>query len=285
MSQLMSTSMHTFTFFAPKGGAGRTTAVMAAASGLVAIGKRVTVIDMSVEPDVDGRVYRHMSHLGVWRQALAAGGTSERDLNVVTAHTLEAFVVARKQAAQDHRDVVLVDTSARWSDTVRGALAKPHCTAVIIPFTGAIEAAISCHRYLTWEGMHPDVHGLATGLNGTPDDDRLALAAMAPIPLLQASLPRTHFISRQMNGGHLPDMLAEERRVAKAAGKPRQTAASARAWAAARSLAQELLALGEAVHNPDRTGRAFASAHDVRVATTDPMKRLFTLSEDLGIRI
>jgi MinD-like ATPase involved in chromosome partitioning or flagellar assembly len=282
----MPISMLTFTFFAPKGGAGRTTAVMAAASGLVAMGKRVTVIDMSVEPDVDGRVYRHMSHLGVWRKALTAGGTSEHDLNVVTAHTLEAFLAAQAQAARDHRDVVLVDTSARWSDAVRDAIAKPQCTAVIIPFTGAIEAAISCHRYLSREGMHPDVRGLATGLNGTRDDDRLALAAMAPIPLLQAALPRTHFISRQMEGGHLPDMLAEARRAAKAAGKPRQTTASARAWAAARSLAQELLVLGEAVHALDRTERPFsAAADDIRIAATDPMKRLCALSEDLGIRI
>jgi cellulose biosynthesis protein BcsQ len=65
MSRLMSTPMFTFTFFAPKGGAGRTTAVMAAASGLVALGKCVTVIDMSVQPDADGRVYRHTSHFGV----------------------------------------------------------------------------------------------------------------------------------------------------------------------------------------------------------------------------
>jgi cellulose biosynthesis protein BcsQ len=69
--------MHTITFFATKGGSGRTVSTMALASGFLALGNRVMVMDCTDQAGTDAKG-KPPSTLQNWQRQMAACRTVQR---------------------------------------------------------------------------------------------------------------------------------------------------------------------------------------------------------------
>lgn len=129
--------MHTITFFANKGGSGRTVATMALASGFLAQGKRVAVMDCT---DLAGCNPNgpFPSTLQNWMQRMAACKFRPPRLELIECRTPEE--VEDSGAAADERgiDILLIDTAARIREPQIAALGV--ADLVIAPAISPFEA-------------------------------------------------------------------------------------------------------------------------------------------------
>lgn len=190
--------MHIITFFAPKGGTGRTTALMAMASGLIAANQSVAVLDISEQgqpgsafhPSVISRFEDRMVETGVaaGRFATAPAWDSETCFNALSRFRREGF------------DTVLVDTSAQTNPLSVELL--ENSDLVIMPFTGPLEAALLSK----WLAANPQpvnrTFGLETGIEDD-EDARFARKMFAGAPVLNAALPMLDALGHQFQKGHL----------------------------------------------------------------------------------
>lgn len=202
--------MQTITFFATKGGTGRTVSTMALGSGFLAMGKRVLVLDCTDEAKADPR-RDAPSTLQRWQKAMSASGVLEDRLQLLSCVTREEVDDMVASAETDGFDVALIDTRVLPKEPQGAALG---CSDLILaPAIGAFEAknvVEGISEYL----VEPDnVLGLIPGCRAGAADITATRAAFAGIPILKTELPWSEAIGDQIvNGdiGHFTESLACE---------------------------------------------------------------------------
>jgi cellulose biosynthesis protein BcsQ len=195
-------------FLATKGGAGRTTALVAVASGLVALARRVLVLDATPQ--------RHwptgLSTLQRWEAGLRVDGVDAHDLGVAAVRGSAALLDRLARAARDGWDAVLVDTSADLDDEAAAALLR--ADLVVCSFTNDhVAALVGAGVSERAAGLVTDgtpVRGLATGLRGRAHDHEAARAAFrdaADGDVLVSELPGSELLGFVATEGHLPALV------------------------------------------------------------------------------
>jgi hypothetical protein len=200
--------MHTVTFFANKGGSGRTIATMALASGFLAQGKRVAVMDCT---DLAGCNPNgpHPSTLQNWMKQMAACKFRPPQLELIECQTPEE--VEDFAAAADARgvDVLLIDTAAR--------IHEPQITAmgvadlIIAPAISPFEARCILDGIDEYLGPTEDVMCLVNGCRNGAAEAAETRRTFGHHTVFLSELPWAEALSDQiLNGdiGHFTVSLA-----------------------------------------------------------------------------
>jgi hypothetical protein len=190
--------MNVITVFNPKGGTGKTTAVMGIASGLIEAGDRVAVLDIS-EPDRSRLTGSRF--LPAWEDAMVATGIGADRLVTAPAKTGKNMGEVLYGFAKRGFDHILIDTGT-YPDQ-RTARALDHSKLVIAPFRFAPEAAWVSNWVAENGYRAAPVVGLSTGMSHHCEEARLARSTFIAGPVFRANLPHCHLLDTQMECGHL----------------------------------------------------------------------------------
>jgi hypothetical protein len=192
--------MHIITFFATKGGTGRTVSTMALASGFLAMGKRVLVLDCTDEAKADPR-RDAPSTLQRWRKAMLASGVLEDRLQLLSCITSEEVEDMLASAETDGFDIALIDTRILPKEPQGAALGR--ADLILSPAIGAFEAKNvieGINEYL----VEPDnVLGLIPGCRAGAADIPATRAAFGSTPMLKTELPWSEAIGDQVVNGDI----------------------------------------------------------------------------------
>jgi len=124
--------MQSIYVFSGKGGTGRTTLVMALASGFIALKKRVFVINATND-----------ATLPTWLKTVRACGTGADKISLETTKDYIDYENALARAYSENFDVFLVDTPAI---SIGSNYQPPYnCDLLLAPFSNSFEAAIVAH--------------------------------------------------------------------------------------------------------------------------------------------
>ena len=129
--------MHTITLFAPKGGTGRTTATMALASGFLAMGKRVLVMDATDQAMPKPRC-AYPTTLRKWHSATSVCGIDSNRLGLAEVHTPAQVADGLALAASRGANIALIDTQTMPQAPQIEALTRSDL--ILTPATGPFEA-------------------------------------------------------------------------------------------------------------------------------------------------
>ena len=233
--------MRTITFFSPVAGAGRTTALLALASGFLDQGRSVLAIDAATG--------NHSGHsLAVLTQGLE---TDDQEFPDVGFDAPSSVVALTDQLSRQKRmsifDIALIDVGADLGAIQMAAVEQSDL--LIAPFTDRQGAAQSSRALdeLQFDGCITTL-GLVTGLDGQPDERDVSRNCFSAAPLLKSELPRASLFEMQRDGGHLPAILsklrAQTRQTEKSSARyklsyNRRTSA-ANAWRAVQALTWEV---------------------------------------------
>lgn len=191
--------MTIITFFSPKGGAGRTTAVMAMASTILEEKKlKPAVIDMTEEAGPLG--HGKPSSLTMWERKMVKCGYGFDDFRVEEVHDFESMIRADCECEFSDFAYQLVDTPKRPNELVLKKVERSDL--IIVPFKNASEAALISKWLAKHSNKKQLIHGLATAID-TEDDYVLARKAFAGFPVLQTYLPNVPIFKRQPECGYL----------------------------------------------------------------------------------
>ncbi len=183
---------HVITFLAPKGGAGRTTAVMALASAIVDTGSyRPLVIDASRE--ITG--CRSESTLSIWHRVMQRCGVKKDQIGYRQAATREELArIIQAQADKPllMRSPILIDTSAGLDDL--DLAAADHADVILSPFMDALTAQRISVALDTLDFRAP-IYGLRCGHAFDESENRAVSAAFTVGRLLQHGLPESEILS------------------------------------------------------------------------------------------
>lgn len=192
---------HVVTFLAPKGGAGRTTAVMALASAIVDTGSyRPLVIGASRE--ITG--CRRESTLSIWHRVMQRCGVKKDQLGfrqAATREELARIIQAEADKGLLMRSPILIDTSARLDDLDLAAAA--HADVILSPFMDALTAQ-RISVALDPLDIRAPIYGIRCGHAFDESEDRAVTAAFSIGRLLQHGLPESEILSEISIGGHVP---------------------------------------------------------------------------------
>lgn len=228
--------MHTITFFATKGGTGRTVSTMALASGFLAMGKRVLVLDCTDDVKADPR-RDAPSTLQRWSKAMSASGMREDRLQLLSCTTREEVEDMLASAETDGFDVALIDTRVLPKEPQGAALGRSDL--ILAPAIGAFEAknvAEGINEYL----VEPNnVLGMIPGCRSGAEDIPATRAAFSDIPMLKTELPWSEAIGDQVVHGDISYFTASLACEQFATGYGRFREAQA-AWSAVISLTVEV---------------------------------------------
>lgn len=254
--------MHIITFFAPKGGSGRTTALMTAAAALIEAGHRVGVLDMTEQARTASRIGK--SFITQWEDSMVKSGISAEELTTIPAWDEETRQRAMMHFAHSGCTRVLVDTPKIPNDLVVEMLHRSDVT--VMPFTSYMEATFISEWSFTTKIPNKKVFGLPTGLTGSAEEQDIHRKAFLGAPLLNAELEHNDIYPNQLTTGSIFKMTRQQQAsVDTTALHHAQTTAFALAeelnqllrWPTPRSYAtQQLLA----------TGSQFAHFHALRNA-------------------
>lgn len=189
--------MHTIIFFAPKGGTGRTTAVMATASAFIEAGHQVGVIDMTEEARRSPKLGQ--SYIRQWQASMLASGVEQDQLVTASAWDFDSFHSAKEQFHAAGCTRILIDTPKAPNRLVHYALLDSDL--VVMPFTGYFEATWISHWVTSNLCPIRNMIGLATGLTGTDSHQAVFKSALHGLPILKNSLPRSDVFERQLIDG------------------------------------------------------------------------------------
>jgi hypothetical protein len=192
--------MHAITFFATKRGTGRTITTMTLASGFLALGKRVSVMDCTdlARSNPKGR---HPSPLQSWMQKTAANKFQLLQLELIECWTREQVEDSLAVAEAHGVDVVLVDTNAR--------LAKPLLTAlrltylIIATANGPFVAKYTMKDISYYLGTPEHLMGLVAGCRAGAPEAYETHAAFDLYPVFQSKLPWAEALSDQILNGDI----------------------------------------------------------------------------------
>lgn len=196
--------MHTIIFFAPKGGAGRTTSVMATASAFIASGHRVGVLDMTEEARMAPKIGQ--SVIKQWQACMLASGVSSDQLVTASAWDSDSFYNAKEQFRAAGCTRILIDTPKVPNRLINYAMLDSDL--VVMPFTGYFEATWISHWVTTNLCPVRNMIGLATGLTGSDEHQAVFKSALHGLPILKNSLPRRDVFERQLIDGSFYQMEA-----------------------------------------------------------------------------
>ncbi|MEO1110596.1 MAG: AAA family ATPase [Pseudomonadota bacterium] len=200
--------MHTITIPAAKGGSGRTTAVMALASGFLALGKRVMVMDCTSQT-CRGPKCQEPSTLQAWMAAMEACRFRSPQLELAECPTDERVEDALAAATTRGFDVVLIDTQAYPENALSMALAK--ADLIVVPATGPIEARFSSQNISEQFDCPEHIFGLITGRRYGAAEAAEIHAAIGALPVFHSELPASEALAEQILRGdvaHFTSMLA-----------------------------------------------------------------------------
>lgn len=228
--------MHTITFFATKGGTGRSVSTMALASGFLALGKRVLVLDCTDEAKADPR-RDTPSTLQRWHTAMSASGVQEDRLQLLGCTTREEVEDMLASAETDGFDIALIDTRILPQEPQGAALGR--ADLILSPAIGAFEAknvVRGIEEYLVEPG---NVLVMIPGCRAGNADIPATRAAFGDIPMLRAELPWSEAIGDQMVNGDIGTFTASLACEQFATGYGRLREAQA-AWSAVLALTVEV---------------------------------------------
>lgn len=192
--------MHTITFFATKGGAGRTIATMALASGFLAQGKRVAVMD-STDLAGSNPKGKHPSTLQNWMTQMVACKFRPPQLELIECRTREEVEDSTAAANARGIDVLLIDTSARLYEPQLAALGL--ADLIITPAIGPFEAKCIVEGVDQYLGAPEHLFGLVNGcLNGAAEAAETR-NAFGYHPVFQSELPCAEALSDQILNGDI----------------------------------------------------------------------------------
>jgi cellulose biosynthesis protein BcsQ len=190
--------MHKITIHASKGGSGRTTAVMALASGFLALGKRVMVMDCTSQT-CRGSNCKDPSTLQTWLTAMEACRLRPPQLELVECPTDERVEDALAAATSRGFDIVLIDTQAYPEDALSMALAK--ADLIVVPATGSIEARFSSQSISEQFDCPEHIFGLITGHRHGAAEAAEIRAAFGALPVFHSELPGSEALAEQILHG------------------------------------------------------------------------------------
>lgn len=189
--------MHTITFFAPKGGSGRTTAVMATASAFIDTGYRVGVIDMTEEARLAPKI--GPSVIKQWEASMLASGAKSNQLMTASAWDFESFSDTKQQFLDAGCTRILIDTPKATNRLIDYAMLDSDL--IVMPFISYFEAAWISHWVTSNLCPIRKMIGLATGLTGTDEHQAVSKNALYGLPIFKNSLPRSDVFERQLLDG------------------------------------------------------------------------------------
>ncbi|ATF19460.1 hypothetical protein [Phaeobacter gallaeciensis] len=188
--------MKTVTIFANKGGSGRTVSTMALASGFLAQGRRVTVMDCS---DLAGC---EASPLRAWREQMA----TRAQLDLVECQGQEEVEDNAAAAEAQGIDVLLVDTSARIYEPQLVALDM--ADLIIAPAIGSLEAKRITHGIGKFFDTPEQLYGLVIGGQNRLPQATKTRKAFGFLPVFKSELPWAEALSEQMLNGDIAQFVA-----------------------------------------------------------------------------
>lgn len=188
--------MHTITFYAPKGGSGRTVATMALASGFLGQGKRVAVMDCS---NVAGNKDAPLSQ---WSGQMRACGINPPQLQVIACRTEDEVEDRAAEAQMQGIDILLIDLTAQINAAQLAALGL--ADLVIAPANGPLEARFILEGSDKHLGTTDDVMGLINGCMNGPAHAERTRATFGALPVFQSELPWAEALSDQIINGDIP---------------------------------------------------------------------------------
>jgi len=230
--------MHTITTFANKGGAGRTTAVMALACGFRATGKRVAVMDCSGDPGWHtGNDLPSM--LRSWKLM------AKDVLLDIDAHPFRLFQPRTSQQIEDEWavakaagfDVLLIDTQHRLEKQQSVSLGL--ADLVIAPANGTIEAKCTADSIHDVLGFSENVFGLITGCRNGAAEAFEMRATFRNHSVFQSELPWAEVFNSLSKIGNIERFVASLHCTSRDTGFARYSSAHD-AWQAVRHLTQEV---------------------------------------------
>ncbi|MBQ2262409.1 MAG: hypothetical protein II336_13680 [Loktanella sp.] len=189
--------MHTIIFFAPKGGAGRTTAVMATASAFIASGHRVGVLNMTEEARLAPKIGE--SFIKQWQASMLASGIGPDKLVTASAWDSDSFYNAKEQFCAAGCTRILIDTPKAPNRLINYAMFDSDL--IVMPFTGHFEATWVSHWVASNLCPIKKMIGLATGLTGTDAHQAVFKSALYGLPTLNNALPRSEVFANQLIDG------------------------------------------------------------------------------------
>lgn len=190
--------MHTITIHAARGGSGRTTAVMALASGFLALGKHVMVMDCTSQT-CRSQKCQELSTLQTWLTAMAACQLRPPQLELAECPTDERVEDALAAAATRGFDIVLIDTQAYPEDARSMALAK--ADLIVMPTTGPLEARFSSQIIREQFDCPEHIFGLITGHRHGAAEAADIRAAFGTLPVFLSELPGSEALAEQILHG------------------------------------------------------------------------------------
>ncbi|MEL6640830.1 MAG: ParA family protein [Pseudomonadota bacterium] len=192
--------MHTITIFANKGGSGRTIATMALASGFLAQGKRVAVMDCTdlAGGSADGRF---PSTLQTWMIQMAACKFRPPQLELIECKTRDEVEDSAAAAEARGFDILLIDTKARLEEAQLAALGL--ADLIITPAISPVEAKCIVEGISDYLECPEHLMGLITGCRNGALEANETRKAFSFHPVLQSELPWAEAISDQLLNGDI----------------------------------------------------------------------------------
>ncbi len=193
-------AMQTITFFANKGGSGRTIATMALASGFLAQGKRVAVMDCTDQAATSPKG-QQPSTLQNWVTQMAACKIRPPQLELIECRTRDE--VEDSAAAADVRgiDVLLIDTKARLDEPQLAALGL--ADLIIAPAISPFEAKCIVEGIDQYLGTPEDLMCLITGCRNGAGEAAETRTTFGYHAVLQSELPWAEALSDQILNGNI----------------------------------------------------------------------------------
>lgn len=192
--------MQTITFFANKGGSGRTVCTMALASGFLALGKRVAVMDCS---DLAGH---EASPLRAWGKQMGTCGFRQPQLDLIECLTCDEVEDSAEAARTTGIEILLIDTSARIYDPQIAALNI--ADLIIAPAIGPLESK----RISAGIGEYLDPAAQLFGLVVCSQNVGLRAVktrqAFGYHSVLKSELPWAEVLSEQISNGDIAHCVA-----------------------------------------------------------------------------
>ena len=228
--------MHTITFFATKGGTGRTISTMALASGFLAMGKRVLVLDCTDEVLADPR--RHtVTTLQRWRRAMKTSRLGDDRLQLLNCVTREEVEDMLASADADGFDIALIDTRVLPEEPQGAALGRADLS--LSPAIGALEARSVVQGIEEYLVEPENVLGLIPGCRSGEAELPATRAAFGNTPMLKTELPWSEALGEQIIHGDIGQFAASLSCQQFATGYGRFREAQA-AWSAVLALTVEV---------------------------------------------
>ena len=236
--------MNIITFLAPKGGAGRTTAVMALASTFV---ERDLLCPLVIDATEEAQLtHRSETTLSRWYKQMLRCGVSTGMLEFKRAKSpdeLERILQIEAERYPVSRGAILIDTSARFDPLT--VMAAQRADLLVSPFTDALTAHRVSEGLNSIELSGMPLYGLRCGGACDEEAQGAVAAAFTAGRLLNNGLPSSDLFENLSVGGHLPrmhlDLVAETSHLPWSDPARDEIKQSMRANSTLRKLATEIL--------------------------------------------